>query len=219
MSEKIHISWEQLQKVAPTINTSAGEFIQHLNAVMDEYHISNTIPRVAMFLSQAMHECQNFSKLEENLRYSADRLMAVWPNRFPDIAFAQQFAYNPIKLGNYVYANRYGNGAPETGDGYKYRGRGIFMTTFKSNYQHFGERSGVGPTFFVANPDLVSNPKWACESAGIYWDSKDLNALSDAKDVKAVRQAINGGVIGLKDCRELFDKLCEVLTEDNKIIA
>src|SRR5258706_10657065 len=89
---------------------------------------------MAAFLAQIVHESGNLQNLEENLRYSAKRLREVWPKRFPDGATAEAYAGNAEKLANRVYAGRLGNGDEASGDGWKYRGRGLIQLTGRSNY-------------------------------------------------------------------------------------
>lgn len=129
-------------------------WVSALIPALEKFNISNK-ERVASFLSQIAHESGQFNTLEENLFYSAPRLRKVWPKRFPTLAFAQKYEKNPEKLGNYVYANRMGNGPTSSGDGYKYRGRGLIQLTGRSNYVSVS---------VILNEDLLSNPVGAAKA-------------------------------------------------------
>jgi len=94
----------------------------------------NTPKRIAHFLSQIGHESGGFRISVENLSYTAARMMQVWPSRFPNLEIASQYAHNPEKLGNFVYANRMGNGNAASGDGFRFRGRGLLQLTGRSMY-------------------------------------------------------------------------------------
>jgi len=163
-------------------------------AVFIKYSITTHL-RLAHFLSQMAHETMGFKKFEENLNYSASRLLEVFPNYFNN-STAQQYANKPKLIGSRVYANRYGNGNEQSGDGYKYRGRGFVHLTFKSNYQAYSNYSG---TDIVNNPDLAARLDIALDIAGWYWKTRGINAFSDADDIINVNKKINGGTNGLAD--------------------
>lgn len=150
----------------------------------------------AAFLGQCGHECGNFTKLEEGLSYAADRLMKIWPKRFPTMEIASKYARNPKALANYVYANRMGNRDEASGDGWRFRGSGWLQLTGHDNFYHAGKACGVD---FVMNPDLVRTPKYAAMTAGWFWSTHICNALAEKGDNLALTKKINGGTIGLDD--------------------
>jgi len=167
-----------------------------LNETFVKYNIS-TVNQEAAFIGQCMHESGGFSKLAENLMYSANALMRVWSSRFPDSDTAEKYANNPEKLANKVYAGRMGN--IEEGDGWKYHGRGLIQLTGRENYLNAG--LGIGQDL-LSNPDLLIEPKWACLSAGWFWNKKNLNSLCDPlsdENIKEMTRRINGGTTGLDD--------------------
>lgn len=177
-----------------------------LNYTFKKYEIVTNI-RKAHFMGQACHESNWLRTLEENLNYSANGLISIWGSRFPDMAIAQQYARNPQKIANKVYGGRFGN--TEDGDGWKYHGRGIFQLTFKDNYKRCGDALGIDLT---ASPELLLTEKYACLSAGWYWNKKALNELADKNDYEGITKRINGGMTGAMDRVYKTKKVFEVLT-------
>jgi len=178
-----------------------------LNETFQKYDIS-TPARQASFIGQCQHESNNFRVLEENLHYSATALMRVWPSRFPNLEVANQFAGNAEKIANKVYAGRMGNGDEESGDGWKYHGRGLIQLTGKDNYANCGSSLSVD---LLGNPDMLLDPKYAALSAGWFWGKKGLNSLADSQDYDTMTKRINGGLIGLDDRKAKIAKAISVL--------
>ncbi len=198
------ITEEQLSNMldGPDAQARAQAWVAALNASMEARDIS-TPARQSAFLAQVLVESAQLKHVEENLRYSAPRLRAVWPKRFPSDAIAQAYAGNPEKLANKVYSGRLGNGNEASGDGWKYRGRGLIQLTGRDNYTRFGSAMGVDA---VGNPDLLLQPDGAALSAAWFWDTNHLNALADeASEAGFVKicKCVNGGVVGLSQ-REAF---------------
>ena len=176
-----------------------------LNQVFVKYDI-NTPKRQAAFIGQCAVESANFTRLQENLNYSAQRLTQVWPSRFPNINMAEAYAHNPEKLADFVYAGRMGN--LQDGDGWKFHGRGLIQLTGRENYANCG--SGVGVDL-IDNPDLLLTPKYATLSAGWFWNKKGLNALADTQEYGAMTRRINGGLTGLDERIAKITKALQVL--------
>jgi len=183
------------------------KWLDLLNETFQKYDIS-TPARQAFFIGQCAHESNNFRVLEENLNYSAPRLMAVWPSRFPSLDVASQYANNPEKLANKIYSGRMGNGDEESGEGYAYRGRGLIQMTGKEAYANCG--SGLGMDL-VGNPNWLVDPKYAALSAGWFWNKKGLNSLADVQDYETMTKRINGGLNGLDDRKAKIAKALSVL--------
>ena len=171
------------------------QWVDPLNETFQRFNIV-TSNQQAMFIGQCSHECGNFRLLEENLNYKAATLMKLWPRRFPTLEKANEFSGNPKKIANSVYSLRMGNRDENSGDGFRFRGRGIIQLTGHSGYFHAGKALGVD---FVANPDLVSTPKYAALTGGWFWSTHNLNAPADALDYIKCTKIINGGTIGLDD--------------------
>lgn len=171
----------------------------------------NTPARWAAFIAQVAHESAQFTRLVEGLSYSVRGLMTTWPQRFPDEKTAQPFARNPEKLANYVYANRLGNGPPESGDGWRFRGRGLIQITGKANYAQAGEAIDRP---LLAQPAMLERPTDAVRSAAWFWQSHHLNELADADSLdafEAITRRINGGTTGLAERVLLWRKAQEAL--------
>lgn len=184
------VTAEQLQKLK--INPA---LVDVFNETFDRWGIK-TMRQQAAFIGQCGHECGNFTKLEEGLSYAADRLMKIWPKRFPNMEIANKYARNPKALANFVYANRMGNRDEASGDGWRFRGSGWLQLTGHDNFYHAGKACGMD---FVMNPDLVRTPKYAALTAGWYWATHNCNELAERGDNLALTKKINGGTIGLDD--------------------
>lgn len=160
-----------------------------------KFNITSNL-RLAHFLAQCGHESGGFKMVSENVNYSADGLKKIFGKYFPG-NLAESYARQPQKIASRVYGGRMGNGPEETGDGFKFRGRGYIQLTGKQNYSSFAKFIGEDT---VANPDLVAT-KYPLASAAFFFDSNKLWSICDkgADDatVTAVTKRVNGGTIGL----------------------
>jgi len=184
------VSPEQLQRLH--INP---ELSDEFNETFERWGIT-TVRQQAGFIGQCGHESGNFRVLEENLNYAAERLMKIWPKRFPTIEVAKPYHRNPRKIANKVYANRMGNRDEASDDGWRFRGSGWVQLTGHDNFYHFSKAMGED---FVMKPDLVRTPLYAAQSAGWFWSTHKCNALAEAGDWTALTKRINGGTIGLEE--------------------
>jgi len=181
---------------------TADKWADAIQATCDKFEI-NTPERVAGFVAQCAHESGMFKFVEENLNYSDKALLGVFGKYF-NAETAQAYARKPESIANRVYANRMGNGDEASGDGFKYRGRGLIQLTGAENYRRFGDAVGQD---FLSQPELVATPQYAALSAGWFWSANGLNKLADAKDILGMTKRINGGTIGLDHRTELYNKL------------
>ena len=173
-----------LQRLGVT-SVRADKYISDLNTILPEHYIDNPL-RIAHFLAQVLHESLRMRVVEENLKYSAERLLEVFPKYFTPQQ-AQSYAYNPRMIGSRVYAGRMGNGDEASQDGYQYRGRGLIQLTGKRNYQKFSQWIGDDA---VTYSDLVAG-KYAVHSAVYYWVSNNLNTPADMEPRR--RQGLSSG--------------------------
>lgn len=174
------------------------QVMDELPMVMLRFKI-NTPLRLAHFLSQCAHESWNFKATVESLNYSSDSLLKVFKKYFPTKEIADKYARNPEKIANIVYSSRMGNGPAESGEGWKYRGRGYIQLTGKVNYAAFDK---FVEDDILSSPELVAN-KYPLLSAAWFWNSRNLNAFADLGDsvenITVVTKKINGGINGLQD--------------------
>lgn len=156
---------------------------------------------VAHFMAQTAHESAGYSRLRENLNYSASALTSLFAKYFVGID-VNSYARQPEKIANRIYANRMGNDNEQSGDGWAYRGRGIIQLTGKANYQAFSQDWGVD---VVSQPDLVAtDPALSVASGCWYWQQRNINAAAKADDLNKVTKLINGGSHGIKDRARLL---------------
>lgn len=206
------ITKEQLIEIMPECSHVVDKYVEHLNEACDRFDISTPL-RIAAFLSQIGHESGRLTRVEENLNYSANGLVRTFPDYFTQVT-AKEFAYKPMRIANKVYAGKGGNGSEESGDGWKYRGRGLIQITLKNNYVTRGRRLVKDPEYFVKQPDLLIEPDWAVRSACDYWDEHHLNVYADIDnegDFKALTRKINRALRGLDDRLSIWRKAKEVL--------
>lgn len=206
------VTAQQLKIIMPKCNTD--QWLNALNQAMTKFEI-NTSARIAAFLAQVAHESSETTTLSENLNYSAVRLTQVWPQRFPSVVLAQAYAKNPEKLANFVYAGRGGNGNSASGDGWRYRGRGLFQLTTKDNYRLAGQALSLP---LVDKPDLLLLPEVAALTAAQFWQRLGLNVLADhqvgdndEKDFEKISIKINGGKVGLAERKRYWQLAKKVL--------
>jgi putative chitinase len=188
---------ERLTEMLPG-NPHIDYWYQALERCLPDYDI-NTPQRIAAFVAQCAHESANFRILKENLNYKWQSLRKVFPKYFPNDEIAQQYASRPNKqeaIANRVYANRMGNGTEESGDGWKYCGRGLIQLTGKNNYGAFA-MSIETPVEEI--PEYLGTFEGAVQSACWFWETNGLNRWADTGDIKELTRRINGGFIGLED--------------------
>lgn len=174
------------------------QVVNELESVMREFNISNPF-RLAHFLAQTAHESGNFKHVRENLNYSAEGLLRTFPKYFSKET-APIYARKPEMIANIVYESRMGNGNRNTGDGWRYRGRGYCMLTGRSNYKAFSDF--IKDPSIMVNPDLVAT-KYPLTSAAWFFEKRGLWKICDEgvdKDtIVKVSKVVNGGTIGLQD--------------------
>ena len=200
----------QLKQIAPKCKDTK-ELVVALNTLLPKYNITAPL-RIAHFLAQYACETQGFTKFIENTNYtSPERLLAVFPKHFKSKAQAVAYAGKPQEIANRVYANRYGNGDEQSGDGFRYRGRGLCHLTFKSNYYQFSLETNVD---CLRHPELLEELHYAVMAGCWYWNKHKLNDDADKNTEQAfldITKTINGGTNGLADrkaylvaCKKVF---------------
>lgn len=196
-----------LRQLMPKAN--AALWAPALSGAMQEFGINSPL-RAAAFLAQLAHESVELTRLEENLNYSAQRLVQVWPRRFT-AAIAATYARQPERIANYVYGNRadLGNGDEASGDGWRFRGRGPIQLTGRANYRRAGTKLGLP---LEQQPDLVAkDAAIGARVAGLFWRDKNLNVPADNGDLIKVTKIINGGTHGLQERLAYYERAKTVL--------
>jgi putative chitinase len=192
--------------------TDIARFATPLADACAEWGIDRPL-RLASFLAQIAHESGQLRLLAENLNYSAEALLRVFPRHF-DAGQAAAYARQPQRIGSRVYANRMGNGDEAGGDGWRYRGRGLIQITGHDNYVACGTALGLD---LIAQPELLEQPAPAARSAAWFWHRHDLNGLADARDIETITRRINGGLTGLEDRKAHYARACAALEVSHEL--
>jgi putative chitinase len=205
----VPLSAAELARIYPACRKPA-QWVGPLETAMARFGIDRP-GRIAAFLAQVGHESAECNRVTENLNYSAKGLMETWPGRFPTLAKAQEYARQPEKIANYVYAGRMGNGDGPSGDGWRFRGRGLIQVTGRSNYRAAAQVLGLP---LEAQPELLAEAGHAAMSAAQFWSQHGCNELADAADdaaFVAITERVNGGRTGLAERRKIWARAKAVL--------
>jgi len=212
-------SAETLIKAVGCTAQVASRFVGPVREACEAYAITST-KRLAAFLAQVGHESGSFAKLAENLNYSPERLAEIcagaprasrWNSLLPRVS---SLARNPEALGNAAYGGRMGNRAEASGDGYRYRGRGLIGNTGAANYEAITEllaRKFGGVPDFTLHPEMLETPRWAALAAGAFWEAQNCNRLADSDKFDEITQRVNGGQHGKADRRARYARALKVL--------
>lgn len=206
---------------------TASLYVDPINRYVDEYAVTTHV-RLSHFLSQVLHESIRLTATVENLNYSAEALVRTWKTRFyagsviryterqeRDSATGKMltiydqwpgkpaglYARQPEKIANYVYANRLGNGTEESGDGWKYRGRGPIQNTGKTKYIRYKKLFGID---YVNHPEYMQRPDDGMHTSFQFWADMNLNVIADKDNVELTTRKVNGGINGLADRTKLL---------------
>ena len=193
----MELTKEQLKQLLPK-NPYIDHWFHALSQLLPDYEI-NTPNRIAAFMAQCAHESGSFTSLKENLNYKPASLRKLFGKYFPTDELAEEYCSKPNKqeaIASRIYANRMGNGPEESGDGYKYCGRGLIQLTGKSNYVAFADSLEITPE---EASEYLATFEGAAQSACWFWETNNLNDLADKGDILTMTKRINGGTIGLED--------------------
>lgn len=202
----MELTKEQLKQLLPK-NPYIDQWHKALSQLLPDYEI-NTPKRIAAFIAQCAHESGGFLFLSENLNYKAESLVKVFPKYFKDISMAKAYEKQPEKIANKIYADRMGNGNELSGDGYKYRGRGLIQLTGKTNYTWFAASLQISPEEAA---EYMGTFEGAAQSACWFWETNKLNEWADKGDIEKMTKIINGGTIGLEDRKKHYEHALHVL--------
>lgn len=203
------VTLELLQLLCPkTKKDVLAQYVDPLHTVAEYYEMYDNKRRIAGFLAQLAHESGGFNFVKENLNYSADGLRKTFAKYFPTDELAKAYARQPEKIANRVYANRMKNGDEASGDGFRFRGRGLIQLTGRDNYTRFAQSLGIGIDETI---EYLETPSGAVASAGWFWDNNGLNQFCDKDDFITLTKRINGGTIGLADRKHHYEIMLEHL--------
>lgn len=172
----------------PRPNQSLIVAAEKLQWAAEKFGIDTPL-RVAHWLGQLAQESK-FEPIQENLRYTTPaRLVQVFPSKFKTAAQAAPYCNNPEKLANLCYGTKLGNLGVESGDGWRFHGRGMIQLTGRDNYALYGKLIGYN---LLVNPDLLLQYGISALVAGAYWQNKNINVFADRDDVGSVTALVNG---------------------------
>lgn len=200
----MQLNQNQIYKLFPHLDWDWYEAL----LLLDDFDI-NTPLRISHFLAQTSHESNDYKVLVENLNYAEKGLLSTFKKYFTPEQ-AKLFARKPEKIANRVYANRLGNGPEDSGDGYRYRGRGAIQITGKANYKNCSEYL-FNDDILLTNPEMLQEPKYAILSACWYWEINNLNKIADGNNIEIITKKINGGTNGLVDRMKRFDRIYSII--------
>lgn len=208
----------QFQRAADISTVTAQRWLEPLCSAAAEFAIT-TPRRLSAFIAQIGHESGGFSCLSENLYYSdPERVARIFRSGFDndkngvidpaEIEFARGYTRNPEKLANRAYAGRGGNGNEQSGDGWRFRGRGLIQVTFRKNYLACGSALGLD---LISSPDVLLNYLPAARSAAWYWQTNGCNELADSDNFLAITRRINPPAQGQTDRQTRYNAAKAVL--------
>jgi putative chitinase len=196
----MNLELDQLRQIIPK-NPYVEYWYNALEQLLPQYQI-DTPHRLAAFLAQCAHESGNFVFIKENLNYRWQSLRKIFPKYFPTDALAQQYEKQPEKIANKIYANRMGNGSEDSGDGYRFCGRGLIQVTGRDNYSWFAASLDISPE---EASEYMETFEGAAQSACWFWETNNLNQWADRGDIVTLTKRINGGTIGLEDRQKHYN--------------
>jgi len=205
MSFEFNFTAEKLGKIIPNAAYGVNVWFDELTEMLPVFEITS-VARVAAFVAQTAHESGGYRALTENLNYAGERLPAIWPKHFTGVDL-NKYSRNPQAIANRAYRSRMGNGDEASGDGWKYRGRGLIQLTGKDNYTRFGEYAEISSEDAA---EYLETPRGAVHSACWFWYANDLNTYADAGDFVGMTKRINGGTIGLDDRIKHFNEAVHI---------
>jgi putative chitinase len=204
----LDLTLAQLKQIVPG-NPHIEHWHEALCEVLPDYDIDSP-KRIAAFQAQCAHESGGFRAIKENLNYRPATLVTLFKKYF-DLPTAEHYCSLPNKqeaIANKIYANRMGNGPEESGDGYRYCGRGLIQLTGKDNYTRYAQ--STEQSVEEASEHLTTF-EGCVQSAAWFWEANNLNQYADSGDILTMTKRINGGTIGLEDRKKHYEHALHVL--------
>lgn len=206
MSFQFNFTQDQLQQFLPN-NQHVPHWYEALAKILPDYDIT-TPQRVASFLGETYVESAAYTAIQENLNYRPETLMKTWPSHFPTQDIANQYGHHPEQIANRAYAGRMGNGPEESGDGWKFCGRGLIQLTGRANYTAFAQSLSMNVDDV---PDFLQTFEGCVQSACWFWESNGLNQYADQGAIDHESRIVNGGTLGLQERSNAYRRALQIL--------
>jgi len=223
------ITIEMLKKVFTLGSVDKLQLLANeLNKNLAEYKL-DTPARLSHFFAQVRVEVGDDYALVESLKYRPEKLsdFSYFSSR-PDEA--QLYGYipgvhpaNEVEIANRAYNgvtgnSDLGNGDIESGDGWKFRGRGLKQLTGRYNYTDFNQKyPSLWPgedINFIDNPEKLEEPKYAARSAVYFWLKNSLYEIADhgvePSNVNSITAIINQYTSSYAERRNQFKRIWEI---------
>lgn len=191
------LTTENIAKFSPRARADLVDSLVRNRAMLDEVEI-NTRLRFLHFMAQIAAETGGFVRLDENMNYSADGLLATFRKYVRSREVAYRLARRPVAIANFVYGHRLGNFGRHTNDGWNYRGSGFIQLTGRGNFRDRGNETDLD---LEGDPELARHPTHGLKAAVAYWDAREINPIAETDNIEAVRRAVNGGLNGLSHAK------------------
>jgi putative chitinase len=191
-------------------NKNCEEWFFYMEQILPDFNIT-TEQRIAAFVSQCSYESGQFLTLVENLNYTAQRLVEVFPRYFPTIESALPYEHHPELLANKVYSNRMGNSDEASGQGYMFRGRGLIQLSGRANYYQCSIDLYDDDTL-ILDPDKLLTIPGAIYSGVWFWNKNKLNELADVGNIQQITKTINGGISSYPQRLSLYNKYLKIIS-------
>lgn len=179
---------------------ASPEIAKALEDCCIRYGITTTLQK-AHFLGQMAQESQGYTKVVENMNYSAKRMAEVWPGRYavdpkakvkvPNAKAVALAKAGARAIANDVYGGRMGN-RPGTNDGWNYRGQAYKMITGLNNVRQYSFDT-YGDDRVVRDPTMLQRLPDSVYSGGWFWKVNNIGPHADRDDALAVGRLINLG--------------------------
>lgn len=200
-----------LKLIVPTLESNRAAFLaDKMNFICPGYGM-NSADIMHEFIANVAHESCGFAVKEENLNYSAERLLQVFGPKWFNTISAQRFAHQPEKIANYVYQRKeLGNIYP--GDGWKFRGGGFIQLTGRTIYEQYQQWTAFEDLDKLVNC-VRTDDYYALDSACWFFaiQKRLIQAAIDDQFLKIVK-AINGGYNGLADRQAYYERAKKYLS-------
>lgn len=206
MQFEFEFTLEKLNQIIPDAKYGTKTWFKELQELLPLYGIK-TLNSVSAFMVETYYESNGYMIIEESLNYNERNLLTVWPNKFNEKT-AKAYAKNAEAIANRVYANRMGNDSEESGDGWKYRARGVIPITGKSNYTKFAVVAGMNDDEVI---NYLQTPRGIIHAACWIWKSCDLNLYAEREDIIGISNRLTKGMIGVEAKETNFKKIKEIL--------